>query len=270
VDGGWRGVSRDSLPLLWGVGCRRGRSQDCPSRRLLPPSRSWEHGGASRVRVSSCGGGGCLETGATRSRKRFLPPLCSSRGGRRYRADASLDGRGRRWTVVGGGSRDSLPPLLGVACRREPSRGLLPPSPSWEHGGARVAVWRGVPRDRGDPVSKASPSASLRFSVWGETPGRCVLGWARAAVREGVCASDVPVAGLPVSPSRSRERNAVRRAAVSVCRRRPRSGAWTGVGGRGETLAAVGSRSVVPWVRSGGVLAEPRSVGGGAEGDGAS
>jgi len=131
----------------------------------------------------------------------------------------------------------------------------FPPSRSWEHGGARVAVWRGVPRDWGDPVSKASPSASLRFSVRGETPGRCVLGWARAAVREGVCASDVPVAGLSVSPSRSRERNAARRAAVSVCRRRPRSGACTGVGGRGETLAAVGSRSVVPRVRSGGVQA---------------
>jgi hypothetical protein len=77
----------------------------------FPPSRSWEHGGASRVRVSSCGGGGCRETGATRSRKRRLPPLCGSRGGRQYRADASLDGGGRRWTVVGGESRDSLPPL---------------------------------------------------------------------------------------------------------------------------------------------------------------
>jgi len=59
----------------------------------------------------SCGGGGCRETGVTRSRKRFLPPLCGSRGGSQYRADASLDGGGRRWTVVGGGSRDSLPPL---------------------------------------------------------------------------------------------------------------------------------------------------------------
>ena len=59
----------------------------------------------------SCGGGGCRETGATRSRKRRLPPLCGSRGGRQYRADASLDGGGRRWTVVGRGSRDSLPPL---------------------------------------------------------------------------------------------------------------------------------------------------------------
>ena len=157
-----------------------------------------------------------------------------------------------------------------------PSRGLLFSTVAelgarWGEPCAGLAVWwRGVPSDWGDPVLKAFPSASLRFSVWGETPGRCVLGWARAAVREGVCASDVPVAGLPVSPSRSRERNAVRRAAVSVCRRRPRSGGTTGVGGRGETLAAVGSRSVAPWVRSGGVLAEPRSVGGGAEGDGAS
>jgi len=122
----------------------------------------------------SCGGGGCRETGATRSRKRFLPPLCSSRGGSQYRADASLDGRGRRWTVVGRGSRDSQPPLWGVGAGeggRETARRGTPCSTVAELGArwgepcaGLVVWWRGLPRDWGDPVLKAFPSASLRFS----------------------------------------------------------------------------------------------------------
>ena len=204
-------------------------------------------GAGSTVGRAVCGSRRVVEGGAERLGRPGLESVA-------FRLSAVLGAGGdprpmRPWMGAGGGERGSV-------CQRRARRGTpFPPSRSWERGGARVAVWRGVPRDWGDPVSKASPSASLRFSVRGETPGRCVLGWARAAVREGVCASDVPVAGLSVSPSRSRERNAARRAAVSVCRRRPRSGACTGVGGRGETLAAVGSRSVVPRVRSGGVQA---------------
>jgi hypothetical protein len=103
--GPWWAGGRETLSLRCGELVPARAVARLPVAGLpVSPSRSWEHGGASRVRVSSCGGGGCRETGATRSRKRRLPPLCGSRGGRRYRADASLDGRGRRWTVVGGGS----------------------------------------------------------------------------------------------------------------------------------------------------------------------